>query len=156
MSIDIEHDGFRRLLADLSTGAGETFAASSPRSFEMLVEEGLPVRVTLHPNERDVVTDVYAFDAAILTGPARTTSVDVLLTLNHAGLRGRPFAVGLDRRDLVAISARAPLAELDADTFADLLSYLVRQSLRIRTLLFRLTPGADEISYELTVAPKTS
>lgn len=122
---------------------------------DLLLEPDLPARLTLHPNDREVVVDLYLFDAATVTGSLRRSLIDTLLLLSHTGLRGRPFRLGLDNRDLVALSDRVPLAGLDAPALLDRLSYLARQAVRTRALLSRITFKGMAFTYGLA-APEAS
>ena len=125
--ITLTNKQFRRLVA----GLGENIAATTPVSVDFVFDD-VPARVTLHPNERDVIVDAAAFDASTYAGEDRGALAITLLRLNSIGIRGRFMAIGVSPRGVVAAFARAPLSSLDAEKLRELLSFLVEQARRLR------------------------
>ncbi|RXV65335.1 hypothetical protein D1006_35145 [Burkholderia stabilis] len=140
---------WRELLRRIQTDAEAPMTLSSPRSFELLRPDTLPVRVTVHPCDTTLVLDLYLYNAQLVRGDLRTGLCQSLLLLNHAGLRGRPFALGLDSRDFVLLTASLPLNDALLDEFTSHLDYLSNQSLGIRELIGALTLADVEIPFEM-------
>lgn len=140
---------FQRLVESL----GNDLVPSSPRSFDLVLEEqDLTVRVALHPDDQTVVATLYVQDITVLVGGVRRAVVNSLLLLNHSGLQGRHFFIGLDNRDFVSVFAHEKLTLLDADSFLDWLSYLVRQSVRVRELIQNLSLSGASVSIDFLEA----
>jgi hypothetical protein len=145
MTTAIPNAAFARLVGSL----GSEVAPASPTSVDFLLEEDLPARLTLHPNETEVVVDAFAFDASVLVGPVQGTVMDTLLRLNALGLRGRFFAVGIDPRGFVAVTSRAPMADLEDGALQGLIDYVASQARRVRTLVSTLVPPETQQAFSL-------
>lgn len=126
-----ENVAFKRL----AQSVGGALASSSSSFFDLLFDDDLPVRVSLHPNGRDVVADVWCSDAATLTGTPRRAVAKALLLLNHATLTGRPLRIGMDSRDFILLHGRQPLDGLDSPFFANWLAWLIDQGRHVRALV---------------------
>ncbi|WP_298213487.1 hypothetical protein [Acidovorax sp.] len=142
---------FQALLRRIEADAGEPLVLSSPRSFELLMPETLPVRATVHPSDTALVIDIYIYNAQLVTGDLRANLCQGLLLLNHAGLRGRPFALGLDRRDFVMLTASLPLNDALLDDFTLHMDYLCSQAREIRELIEAMTLANAQISVDMMV-----
>ena len=145
MSLVIPNPAFARLVESL----GSEVAPASPTSVDFLLEDELPARLTLHPNEREVVVDAFAFDASALVGPVQGTVMDMLLRLNALGLRGRFFAVGIDPHGFVAVTSRAPMADLEDGALQGFIDYVASQARRVRTLVSTLVPPETQQAFSL-------
>ncbi|WP_028601547.1 hypothetical protein [Ottowia thiooxydans] len=130
---------FQRLIDGLEV----PLVLSTPRSFDLVFEGGLPVSVSLHPNGTDVAIDVWCYDAAPLTGAARRTLVKALLLMNQATLSGQALRIGMDSRGLILVHASQALERLQAVSFVTWLSRLVEQGRRVRALLSTHEGGED-------------
>ncbi|HYC38242.1 MAG TPA: hypothetical protein VEC19_17580 [Usitatibacter sp.] len=148
---EAENAAFRHLLSAVAADSGGELELSSPTSFELLMPGEIPVRATVHPDGESIVVDAYVYNAAMITGPLRASMVQSMLLLNHAALRGRRFAVGLDSRDFVFVTARLPLGATTAETFWDDLDYLAGQAARVRELVAALTLAGAEDAVDLSV-----
>ena len=136
---------FDRLVASL----GQDVVPASPTSVDFLLEDEIPARLTLHPNEREVVVDAFACDTSAFMGPVHGTVVDALLRLNALGLRGRFFAIGIDPHGFVAVTSRAPIADLEDGALQELIDYVAGQARRVRALVETLAPPRTRQSYSL-------
>jgi hypothetical protein len=133
---DIPNLAFRQLAASLSPD----LQPSSPRTFELcLRQDGLPVRISLHPDQQRVIMQAYAYDLSMVLGPLRANLLQTLLLINRAALQGRPFSVGLDNRDFVCLTRIQQLDRAIGDDFLDDLDYLLQQAEQIRILVTNLT-----------------
>lgn len=126
----------------LAQSAGVASMPSSSSFFDLLFDDDLPVRVSLHPNGTDVAADVWCSDAAMLIGVPRRAVAKALLLLNHATLSGRPLRIGIDSRDFILLHGRQPLDGLDGASFAIWLAWLTDQGRHVRTLVRAL--GLDD------------
>lgn len=142
---------FKELLRRIEADAGEPVVLGSPRSFELLMPGNLPVRVTVHPSDTRLVVDIYLYNAQLLTGELRANLCQGLLLLNHAGLRGRPFALGLDRRDFVLLTASFALDDALLDEFTAHMDYLCAQAGEIREFIEAATLANEQIPVDMTV-----
>ena len=145
MNPAIPNPAFARLVATLGTDV----AAASPTSVDFLLEDDLPARLTLHPNDTDVVVDAFAFDSATLVGRVHGAVTDTLLRLNAVGLRGRFFAIGIDPHGFVAVTSRAPIADLGDGALQDFIDYVAGQARSVRSLISALAPPQAEQTYSL-------
>lgn len=141
---------FAKLLARIAADTGSEVTLRSPNAFELLLEGDYPARVTVHPRGDRVVIDIYLYNASMVTGVLRASLVQSLLLLNHAGARGRRFAVGLDNRDFVLLTAARPLDAAIVDDFAGELAYLAAQAARIRAFVEQVTFAGAEAPVELS------
>ncbi|SEK06275.1 MULTISPECIES: type III secretion system chaperone [unclassified Variovorax] len=142
---------FKELLRRIEADAGGPITLASPRSFELLMPDNLPVRVTVHPSDTRLVVDIYLYNAQLVTGDLRTNLCQGLLLLNHSGLRGRPFALGLDRRDYVLLTASFALDDALLDEFTVHMDYLCGQAREIRELIEAVTLANEQIPVDMTV-----
>ncbi|MBH1964958.1 MAG: type III secretion system chaperone [Comamonadaceae bacterium] len=126
-----EHPGFQRLM----DGLGGPLVLSTPRSFDLVFEGGLPVTVSLHPNDLEVAIDVWCYDAAPHRGVVRRNIVKSLLMLNQAALADQAVRIGMDTRGLILLHGSQVLEGLQGNFFLNWLTQLVEQGRRIRTLL---------------------
>lgn len=143
---------FRRLLAQLTQDSGQPVQAAAPRVLELLLPGDLPLRATVLADDNELLIDVYAYTLASQTGPLRAAAIRAALTLNHIGLRGRPFAIGLDARDFIVVSAVTPLDDHLPDRFAEEVGYLAAQAQRIRELFENITLAGAETPVQMSVA----
>ncbi|MET4579550.1 CesT family type III secretion system chaperone [Ottowia thiooxydans] len=126
-----DHPGFQRLVDSL----GCPLVLSTPRSFDLVFEGGLPVTVSLHPNDLEVAIDVWCYDAAPHKAQVRRNIVKSLLMLNHAALTEQAVRIGMDSRGLILLHGSQVLEGLQGTSFLNWLTQLVEQGRRIRTLL---------------------
>ncbi|MGV3658700.1 MAG: hypothetical protein ACO1TE_00905 [Prosthecobacter sp.] len=148
---DIPNLAFRQLVASLSTD----IVPSSARTFELcLGEERLAVRVLLHPDQRRVVMQAYAADLSMVLGDVRAAVLPVLMLLNQAGLKGRPFFVALDARDFVCVTRIQPLDRATGDEFLEDLDYLAQQALEVRTVVTNLALQGADITIKAVIDPE--
>jgi len=145
MTAAIAHPVFARLVGSL----GSDVAAASPTSVEFILEGDLPARLTLHPNESEVVVDAFACDASAFVGPVHGRVMDTLLRLNALGLRGRFFAIGIDPHGFVAVTSRAPMADLEDGALQGYVDYVAAQARRVRDLVSVLAPPETLQTYSL-------
>ncbi|MEJ1160507.1 hypothetical protein [Prosthecomicrobium sp. N25] len=133
----IENEAFARVVQSI----GPDIEASSATTVDLLFDEDLPVRLTLHPNGREVIVDAFVLDATGLFGGVRNAVVRLLLQLNGLALRGNPFAVGITPAGLVAVTVRAALADLEDGEVSDLIQYASSQATELREVLAALMPA---------------
>ena len=138
-------NAFEKLVASL----GKDVVPASPTSVDFLLEDEIPARLTLHPNGAEVVVDAFACDTSGFLGPVHAVVMDTLLRLNSLGLRGRFFAIGIDPHGFVAVTSRAPMADLHDGDLQDLIDYVAGQARRVRTLVETLAPPHTRQSYSL-------
>ena len=136
-----EHPGFQRLM----DGLGVPLVLSTPRSFDLVFEGGLPVTVSLHPNDLEVAIDVWCYDAAPHMGAVRRSIVKSLLMLNHAALADQSVRIGMDSRGLILLHGSQVLEGLEGNSFVNWLSRLVEQGRRIRALLNTYEEEPDSV-----------
>lgn len=135
-----------RDLARLAQGCGLETLPAGARQFDLLFDD-LPGRITLHPSNRLVLADFFLHDAAALRGSLRRAVIKSALLINQAGLRGHPYAVGLDSRGFMTATGRIALDRLDDDIWPRWLQYQVTQALETRALIKSLSLENAEISY---------
>jgi|RhiMethySRZTD1v2_1073278.scaffolds.fasta_scaffold13268_3 hypothetical protein len=143
MTAAIANPAFARLVGSL----GSDVAAASPTSVEFILEGDVPARLTLHPNGSEVVVDAFACDASAFVGPVHGRVVDTLLRLNALGLRGRFFAIGIDPHGFVAVTSRAPMADLEGGALQEFIDYVAGHARRVRDLVSTLAPPETRQSY---------
>lgn len=101
---------------------------------ELLFDEHLPLRITLHPRSHYWVFEAFVGSAAGLDGALRRALVSTLLHLNAAVQDGRALVCSLDGADRVVVLSRWHL-EWDARApLLDWLDYSLRQARRIRAV----------------------
>lgn len=106
----------------------------SPRAFALAFDD-LSAQVVLHPDGQRIVLELFVCDASPLVDARRDIVVKALLTLNAAGLHGRPFVCGLDSRNFITLHALLPVNGLDPSSFSTAVEYLVHQARQVRQLL---------------------
>lgn len=109
---------------------GRLPGSSAPQ--ELLLDGGLPLRISLQPRHHHWVIEAFAGSAASLGGPLRQGLVSALLHINRATLGGRQIICSLDTGDRLLLISR-----WHADWNARLgwpswLAYTVQQARRIR------------------------
>ena len=135
MSQAVDNAAFRQLLARLAQDSGRAPDLATPASFEMVLADTYPVRVTVHPEGDRLVTDIYLYNSLMLSGPLRANVVRSLLLLNHVAMRGRRFALAIDNRGFLLLTATRPLDDSTAEAFNEDLQYLLAQARRARELI---------------------
>lgn len=128
-------------------------ARTSVQPLELLLDDGLPLRVTLHPDNRHWVIEASAYDAVAIHGPLRRSLVSTLLQINGAALGGRQFLCTLDRGDLIVVMARWPAEEgIDSAGFLSCLDYAAAQARRIRAAVRAIAMHDDDLDWEWAAA----
>lgn len=124
-------------------------APGSEQPLELLLDDNLPLRVTLLAGSGHWVIEAFAYDAVAIHGPLRRMLLKTLLQVNGAALDGRQIICTLDAADLVVVmtrwhAAEARAADEDGDDFLSWLEYTVDQARRIREAVRALAMhGAD-------------
>ena len=128
-------------------------ARTSVQPLELLLDDGLPLRVTLHPDNRHWVIEASAYDAVAIHGPLRRSLISTLLQINGAALGGRQFLCTLDYGDLIVVMARWPAEEAaDSAGFLSCLDYTAAQARRIRAAVRAIAMHDDELEWEWAAA----
>lgn len=133
---------FERLAWSIGCKRGEQIG----RSFDLVFEDDIPATVSLQANGRDVGVQVWCRDASMLIGAPRRSVLKTLLLLNQATQTGQALCVGLDSRDFIVLSGCQRMDDLDGETLARWLAWLVAQARRIRSLVHTLEDSAIEFS----------
>lgn len=124
-------------------------AAGSLQPLELLLDDGLPLRVTLHPDNRHWLIEASAYDAVAIHGPLRRSLVSTLLQINGAALEGRQILCTLDPGDLVVVMARCPAAEcLGTDGLLSWLDYTAVQARRIRNAVRAIAMHGGDLAWQ--------
>lgn len=123
--------------------------AGSLQPLELLLDDGLPLRVTLHPDNRHWVIEAFAYDAVAIRGPLRRSLVKTLLQINAAAMEGRQIICTLDRTDLVVLMTRWPFQEGDQGPFVPWLYYTANQARRIREAVRAIALHGDGMAFDL-------
>jgi len=124
-------------------------APGSVQPLELLLDDGLPLRVTLHPDNRHWVIEACVYDAVAIHGPLRRMLVGTLLQINGAALEGRQILCTLDPADLVVVMARWPAEEgADAGGFLSWLEYTEMQARRIREAVRAIAMHGDDLGWQ--------
>jgi len=140
-------------------------APGSVQPLELLLDDGLPLRVTLHPDNQHWLIEAYAYDAVAIHGPLRRSLVSTLLQINAAALDGRQILCTLDASDLVVVMTRWPGAAQGAeggaegcaeggaaDGFLSWLEYTAGQARRIREAVRAIAMHGDELNWQMEAA----
>ena len=128
-------------------------APGSQQPLELLLDDGLPLRVTLHPDDRYWLIEACAYDAVAIHGPLRRCLVSTLLQINGAALDGRQILCTLDASDLVVVVTRWQVAGEGADgDFIAWLEYTAAQARRIREAVRAIAMHGDELDWEMVAA----
>jgi hypothetical protein len=127
----IADPAFAKAVADLGSG----IEATTPRSVDLVFEDDLPVRLTLHPDGGTVLVDAFAFDAADLAGEADAAMCRTLLQLNGLAMSGEPFAISLTPESVVAVTVRIALERAGNGRLAEPVAYATMQARQVRDLL---------------------
>ena len=101
---------------------------------ELLFDEHLPLRITLHPRSHHWVLEAFVGSAAGLDGVLRRALVSTLLHINAAVQGGRTLVCSLDGADRVAVLSRWHLDWAGQVPVLDWLDYSLRQARRIRAV----------------------
>lgn len=123
------------LFAQALAGLDPDMVPTTPRSADLLFEDDLPVRLTLHPDGKTVLVDAFAYDASDLADEASVVAGRLMLQLNGLAMAGRPFTIGLTSAGLVAVTVRQALSDVTADALADPIAYAAEQARAVRILL---------------------
>lgn len=107
-------------------------APGSIAAQELLFDDQLPLRITLHPRSHHWVLEAFVWDAAVLSGPLRRALVSTLLHINAAVRDGRALVCSLDGADRVVVLSRWHLDWAAQASVLDWLDYSLRQARRIR------------------------
>jgi hypothetical protein len=124
-------------------------STGTPGVLEFMAGPALPSRATLLESSQALI-DFYLYDAVWLTGTLREALIEVLLQLNHVGIQGRRFALGLDSRDLVLLTGTVQL-QADAAHISEALQYLAGQAGRIQQLIGEIT--FQDVQVDVRLAP---
>lgn len=147
-------------MTDTSTSQGRAFSAQmqaldperapdSMQPLELLLDDGLPLRVTLHPDNQHWLVEAYAYDAVAIHGPLRHSVVRTLLQINAVALDGRQILCTLDTSDLVVVMTRWPAEEgADPGGFLSLLHYTAAQARRIREAVRAIAMHGDNLAWQ--------
>lgn len=128
-------------------------AHASVQPLDLLLDDGLPLRVTLHPDNRHWIIEASAYDAVAIHGPLRRSLVSTLLQINGAALGGRQFLCTLDQGDLIVVMARWPAEEgVDSAGFLSCLDYTAAQARRIRAAVRAIALHDDDLDWEWAAA----
>ncbi len=99
---------------------------------ELLLDERLPLRISLHPRSHHWVIEAFAWDAAALAGPLRRCLVSALLHINAMALGGRQIICSLDDSDRVVLVSRWHPDWAAQSSALAWLDYSLQQARRIR------------------------
>lgn len=126
-------------------------APDSEQPLTLLLDDNLPLRVTLHPGRLHWIIEAFAYDAVAIHGPLRRSLATTLLQINGAALEGRQIVCTLDPTDLVVVMTRwhAAGAE-DQDDFLSWLEYTVDQARRIREAVRALAMHGTDLDWQLS------
>ncbi|MEB6663265.1 hypothetical protein ACOTF1_25415 [Achromobacter ruhlandii] len=138
-----------RDLARLARACGRDALPAGARQFDLLFDD-LPGRVTLHPDNRRLLTDFFLHDAAVLHGSLRRAVIKSALLVNQNALRGHAYVVGLDSRQFVTGTGRIALDRLDDDTWPRWLQYQLAQARDTRALVRDLALEGAQISFGMS------
>jgi hypothetical protein len=111
----------------------------SPNSFQLLMEEDLPVVVRLHPNEKHIFVECQLSDLTPIPGPTRSLITKSLLALNYHALGVKRFFIGLDNNNFVNAFYSCDLHQTDVEEILNLISACTEQSIQIRQFITSLT-----------------
>ncbi len=128
-------------------------APGSVQPLELLLDDGLPLRITLHPDNRHWVVEAFAYDAVAIQGPLRRSLVQTLLTINAVAQEGRQIICTLDNSDLVVVMTRWPADNADSREFLRWLEYTVNQAQRIREAVRAIAMHGSEMA--ISFAPSS-
>lgn len=120
---------------------------------ELLLDDTLPLRITLHPGSRHWVVEAFAYDAVAILGPLRRSLVKTLLQINAAALEGEQIICTLDHTDLVVVMARWAAQEADPSQFLPWLHHHVNQTRRIREAVRAIAMHAHEMTFAWQASP---
>ncbi|WP_159911577.1 hypothetical protein [Pantoea sp. 18069] len=128
-------------------------APGSEQPLELLLDDGLPLRVTLHPDNRHWLIEAYAYDAVAIHGPLRRSLVSTLLQINGVALDGQQILCTLDTSDLVVVMTRwRGDGEGAGCDFLSWLEYTAAQARRIREAVRAIAMHGEELDWQM-VAP---
>lgn len=136
--IDFSHPLFARAISTLA----DDIRPTTPTSVDLVLEDDLPVRISLHPDETILLVDAFAFDASGLFGNVQAEVGLALLRLNGMAMLGRPFAATVTPGGLVAVTVRIGLGAAAGGGLADALDYAVDQARSLRRFLGALAPDS--------------
>lgn len=128
-------------------------APASEQPLELLLDDNLPLRVTLHPDRLHWVVEAFAYDAVAIHGPLRHSLAKTLLQINGAALEGRQIICTLDPTDLVVVLTRwHPAGAEEGSDFLSWLEYTVDQARRIREAVRALAMHGADLDWQLSPA----
>lgn len=125
-----------------------TRATGNMQPLELLLEDGLPLRITLHPDNRYWVIEAFAYNAVAIHGPLRRSLVKTLLRINAAALEGRQVICTLDQNDQVVLMTRWLAEESDPNAFLPWLEYSITQARRIREAVRAIAMHGDDLDWQ--------
>lgn len=154
-------------MTDTSTSLASAFSAQmqalaperapgSVQPLELLLDDGLVLRVTLHPDNQHWLVEAYAYDAVAIHGPLRRSLVSTLLQINAAALDGQQLLCTLDASDLVVVMTRwlggADGEEAGDGGFLTWLEYTADQARRIREAVRAIAMHGEELGWQMEAA----
>ena len=132
-------------------------APGSELPLELLLDDALALRVTLHPDRLHWVIEAFAYDAVAIHGPLRPSLLQTLLQINGAAFDGRQIVCTLDPTDLVVVMTRWSAARAeDAGDFLSWLEYTVDQARRVREAASALAMHGTDLDWQLSPAGAAS
>lgn len=149
-------------MTDTSTSLASAFSAQmqaldpsrAPGSLaplELLLDDGLPLRVTLHPGHGHWLIEACAYDAVAIHGPLRRSLIGTLLQINAAALDRQQLLCTLDTSDLVVVMTRWQGSEADG-AFLAWLDFTADQARRIREVVRAIAMHGEEIAWQMEAA----
>lgn len=116
-------------------------ASTAPQ--ELLLEDGLALRISLHPRSHHWVFEAFVGHAAALAAPLRRSLVAALLRVNGAVLTGRSLVCSLDGGDRVVVISRWHSDWAGRMPVLAWLDYSTRQARRLRAAVAAIAMQDD-------------
>lgn len=117
----------------LVRGIDPDMVRSTPRSVDMILEEqGLSARLSLSPDETEVLTDIFVLDVAYYIGGTRRALQQAILTLNGLSVPYTDCSIGIDHRNYLVMTGYTPLARATPESYGNALSVWVDQAMNLR------------------------
>nr|WP_217345303.1 hypothetical protein [Noviherbaspirillum sp. L7-7A]MBV0879557.1 hypothetical protein [Noviherbaspirillum sp. L7-7A] len=113
---------------------------STPRSFELFFEPGFPVVSALNDSDNAVVTDVWISCISGFPTITQEFVLGTILEINHYTLLQNQGVFGLDEQMQIVLSRSDLLEHLTVHAYAENLSVMLEQALRLQRLLLMLHP----------------
>jgi hypothetical protein len=133
----IENATFKALVEEIGD-----IEPDSTSSFQLLMENGLPVLVKLDPNEKQIFIESTLFDLTSINAPTRSIITKSLLALNYLALGNKCFFIGLDNNQLVKVFSYCDLHKTDVEALLSLISSSTDQSIQIQQFITSLTSSS--------------